>query len=182
MGFESSHAKKALIDNDGNLNQAINDLVARSNNDDAAGGTNHHESAVVAEDLATSSSSLSGATTIIADADLALLVTNAAASAASDPALTAPPDIEAQRPPPSMERQIVVDDKCFCITCTPCIGVTFSIFLAIGCMLLVGATAYFFGRLWGLLAVVGVWTLMCCGRDNLVGAFSRDGCRRVFNF
>ena len=185
MGFESSHAKKALIDNDGNLNQAIIYLVARSNNDDAAGGTNHHESAVVAEDLATSSS-LSGATTIIADADLAVLVTNAAASAASDPALTAPPDIEAQRPPPRMERQIVVDDKCFCITCTPCIGVTFSIFLAIGCMLLVGATAYFFGRLWGLLALVGYWTIMCCGMcgciDNLVGAFSRDGCRRVFNF
>ena len=129
-------------------------LVARSNNDDAAGGT------VVAEDLATSSS-LSGATTIIADADLAVLVTTAAASAASDPALTAPPDIEAQRPPPRMEQQIVVDDKCFCITCTPCIGVTFFTFLAFCFMLLVGATAYFFGRLWGLLALMLVIGQLC---------------------
>ena len=136
MGFERSHVKKALIDNDGNKNQAIDYLVARS----AANGTNHEQD-VVAEDLATGSS-LSGATTIIADADLAVLVTTAA-SAASDPAPTAPPDIESQRPqPPRIEQQIVDDDKCFCITCSPCICNTFSIFLVIGCMLLVGATVY----------------------------------------
>jgi hypothetical protein len=88
---------------------------------------------------------LSGATTIIVDANLAVFLVTTAASAASDPALTAPPDIESQRPQPlRIEQQIVDDDKCFCITCTPCISNTFPIFLAIGCMLLVGATVYFF--------------------------------------
>jgi hypothetical protein len=72
MGFESSHVKKALIDNDGKRTQAIYNLVARS----AANGTNHEQDGV-AEDLVTGSS-LSGATTIIADADLAVLVTTAA--------------------------------------------------------------------------------------------------------
>jgi hypothetical protein len=185
IGFESSHAtKKALIDHDGNMNQAIDYLVARSNSNDAANGTNHEQDGVV-EDLATGSS-LSGATTILAGADLAVLVTTAA-SAASDPAPTAPSDIESQRPQPArIEQQIVVDDKCFCITCTQCIGVSFSIFLAFCFMLLVGATGYFFGYCWGLLALVGYWTIMCCGLcgciDNLARAFSRDGFKRVFNF
>jgi hypothetical protein len=114
------------------------------------------------------------------------LVTTAA-SAASNPAPTAPPDIESQRPqPPRIEQQIVVDDKCFCITCTPCIGLSFSIFLAFCFMLLVGATGYFFGYRWGLLALGGYWIIMCCGLtgciDNLARALSIDGCKRVFNF
>jgi hypothetical protein len=74
MGFESSHAKKALIDHDGNMNQAIDYLVARSNSNDAANGTNHERDGV-AEDLATGSS-LSGATTIIADADNVAIIIN----------------------------------------------------------------------------------------------------------